>query len=146
MVGINKQNHEFLDTNGIIYSYDASTSLFVHGIDIDMDDLDIMIQWDYFHKSHEFFSEYSPTEIITEGFVQYHFFINGLKVHILGSPQITNLSEDPERVKILRDNKEYWSKSIFFYRKFLDDEEPYAVLIDEFVRKNKKYIKELYKS
>ncbi|SFE09225.1 hypothetical protein SAMN05216378_2291 [Paenibacillus catalpae] len=36
------------DEGKIPYSFDASTSLFVHGIeDFDMDDLDIMIQWNY---------------------------------------------------------------------------------------------------
>jgi len=42
-----------LDGLHIPYSIDASSSLFVHGIeDFETDDLDIMIQWDHFETAH----------------------------------------------------------------------------------------------
>jgi hypothetical protein len=107
-----------LDEGKVPYSFDASTSLFVHGIeDFEMDDLDIMVQWDYFEVAYKLFQQYNPSPINKGGFWQFNFFIDGLEVHIMSSEHITNLKSDNERVAIRKENRIIWSKSILFYRR-----------------------------
>ncbi|MCG7409654.1 hypothetical protein MH117_19805 [Paenibacillus sp. ACRRX] len=134
-----------LDINDISYSYDASTSLFVHGMEIDMDDLDIMVQWDCFTKSYDLFQKYQPSDISYHSFVHYHFYINGLKVHILGSEQIDNLAEDLERVRLITTQGDViWSKSLFFYRRHLVTDHPMVQDIDAWIENNKAGVEVLY--
>lgn len=123
-----------LDEGSVPYSFDASTSLFVHGIvDFEMDDLDIMIQWDYFETAHKLFQKYDPSPINKGGFWQFNFFVEGMEVHIMSSEQITCLGEDKERIKIQKDNRTLWSKSIHFYRRHTKN--PHLIeLIDDFLK------------
>ena len=114
---------EDLDRYNIAYSFDASTSLFVHGIDaFEMEDLDIMIQWNHYKSSHEIFEKYKPTPISQKGgFWHFRFYIDDLEVHLMSSDQICHLQEDPEHVCIEKDGVEIWSKSIQFYRRYTTD-------------------------
>jgi len=126
------------EENNIKYSFDASTSLFVHGINgFEMDDLDIMIQWDQFETVHQMFKKYSPSPTNHKrGFWHFRFYIDDREVHIMSSEQIKDLEEDPERVNVDKDDKKIWSKSIHFYRRYTND---YYLqkLIDDFIVKTK---------
>jgi hypothetical protein len=123
-----------LDEGNVPYSFDASTSLFVHGIeDFEIDDLDIMIQWNYFEIAHKLFQKYNPSPINKGGFWQFNFFVDGMEVHILSSEQITCLEKDRERTAIQKENRTIWSKSILFYRRYTKN--PYLIeLIDDFLK------------
>lgn len=124
---------QVLEENRVPYSFDASTSLFVHGIeDFEMDDLDIMIQWDYFEVVHKLFQKNDPSPINKGGFWQFNFFVDGLEVHMMSSEQINNLAVDDERVLIKKGNTPIWSKSIQFYRRHTTDSH-LAGLIDNFL-------------
>lgn len=131
-----KQLAHELSVEKIIYHFDASTSLFVHGIDFDMDDIDIVIQWNYFEKAHDYFEKYGASLIETANFSQFFFMIDNMKVHILSSIRCTNLEEDSERVMIHKDDEILWSKSVGFYRRNHPDDHPLAALIDQFLAKN----------
>jgi environmental stress-induced protein Ves len=126
-----------LEEQKIPYHFDASTSVFVHGIDFDMDDIDILIQWDCFEKAHEYFKKYGATAIQNSSFSQFFFMVDNMKVHILSSERCTNLEDDNERVIIHKDNQILWSKSVSFYRRHHSDDHPLAALIDEFLRKER---------
>lgn len=106
-----------LEKEGIPYSFDASTSLFVHGIEFEMDDVDIMVQWDNFERAYSLFQKYGASSIAEGAFSHYYFFIDDLKIHIMSSERIINLSNDQERVKIEKDGYVLWSKCIDFYRR-----------------------------
>lgn len=124
-----------LDEGNIPYSFDASTSLFVHGIeDFEMDDLDIMIQWDYFETAHKLLQKYNPSPINKGGFWQFNFYVDGMEVHIMSSELITCLEKDEERVAIEKDNITVWSKSIQFYRRHTKNSR-LIELIDDFLKK-----------
>ncbi|WEG11698.1 hypothetical protein PU629_16320 [Pullulanibacillus sp. KACC 23026] len=127
-----------LDENNITYSFDASTSLFVNGIDnFDMEDLDIMIQWDCYEIAFRVFGKYSPTSISQKnGFYHFRFYINDLEIHLMSSDQINYLNKDPDRVCIQKDGVKIWSKSIHFYRRYTNN--PYLKkVIDEYIHKTK---------
>ena len=123
-----------LNKEAVAYSFDASTSLFVHGIEFDMDDVDIMIEWDYFSKVHNLFEEYKPCGIKEGVFSHFHFFIDGLKVHIMSSPSISDLKNDSERVKIEKDGHVMWSKCVQFYRRHITSDNPLEALIDDYLK------------
>ena len=44
-----------LEKAGISYSFDASTSLFVHGIEFDMGDVDVTVEWNCLADAHTVF-------------------------------------------------------------------------------------------
>lgn len=119
----------------IPYHFDASTSLFVHGIDFDMDDIDVLIQWNCFDRAHNYFRKYGASSIQTTSFSQFFFMVDNMKVHILSSERCSNLEEDNERVIIQKDNQMLWSKTVGFYRRHHSDDHPLAALIDEYLSK-----------
>jgi hypothetical protein len=98
-----------------------------------MDDLDIMVQWDYFEAIHRLFQKYDASPINKGGFWQFNFFIDGLEVHIMSAEFMTCLEKNRERVAIEKGNKTIWSKSVHFYRRHTTDTY-LAGLIDKFLR------------
>ncbi|WP_164669835.1 hypothetical protein [Virgibacillus doumboii] len=125
-----------LKENNIIYSFDASTALFVNGIDsFDMEDLDIMIQWDCYEGAYEMFKKYSPTPASQKGgFWHFRFYVDGMEIHLMSSEEINNLQEDPERRCIEKEGVKIWSKSIYFYRRYTNDFF-LKKLIDDYIKK-----------
>ena len=100
---------EKLNSEGIPYHFDASTSLFVHGIDIEMDDVDISIQWDTFQEVHKLFPMYGPTSIVHKGgWHQFHVDLNGVDIHFLSSENMVDLSSHSERVRLVRGTTVFW--------------------------------------
>lgn len=69
-----------LEAAGISYTFDASTSLFVQGVDIPyMNDIDISVQWDLFQTAHELFQPYGSSTIEQHiGWAKFHFVRDGL--------------------------------------------------------------------
>lgn len=114
----------------IVYSFDDETILFVHGLEFDMDNIDITVQWDCFKKVHDYFSKYNTSEIIQTNFSEFHFVISGFKVYVISSASLNNLEEDQDRIIIDREGHILWSKSLTFYRKHLTLDHPYADLMD----------------
>lgn len=128
-----------LKTEKIIYSFDDETILFVHGIEFDMDDIDITVQWSDFNRTYNLFQKYNSSEIIETNFYEFHFIIGGLKVHVISSPTINDLQEDSDRIVLEREDHILWSKTLMFYRKHLTPEHPFvelADLIDLFIDTN----------
>lgn len=123
----------------IVYNFDDETILFVHGIEFDMDDIDITVQWDCFERVHQFCQKYQASEIQKTNFWEFHFAIGGLTVHMITSTFLNQLEEDTDRVMIEREGHTLWSKSLLFYRKHLTPDHPYvelADLIDLFIDTN----------
>lgn len=129
---------ETLNAKGIPYHFDASTALFVHGIDIEMDDVDISIQWDTFQAVHKLLSKYGPTPIFYKaGWHQFHVDIDEVDVHVLSSENMTDLVSQSERVRLIRGSTVFWSKAVEFYRRHLKDDHPWAPRIDQFLKVQK---------
>lgn len=115
----------------IIYSFNASTSLFVHEIEFNIDDIDITVQWNCFEKAHKCFQKYGASPIIEGNFSEFHFIINCFKVHIISSKRIIDLSIDKERVRLEREDHILWPKTLQSCRCHLNIDNP-SDLIDVF--------------
>jgi phosphorylcholine metabolism protein LicD len=54
---------EFFERHNIEYQFDVSTSVFVHGIEFLMDDIDVIVLREYKDKVKRLLSEYEQTNI-----------------------------------------------------------------------------------
>lgn len=120
----------------IVYHFDSSTSLFVHGIDFNMDDIDITVQWDCFEKVHKHFERYNVNSIKKAAHHELHFNINCFKIHVISSESSSDLQKDKDRVMLSRDGYTLWSKTPSSYRSRITLDHPLADLVDVYMQKN----------
>jgi len=89
-----------LENNDIEYHLDGSTSLFAHGIDFEMDDLDITVKWGKIEKTRKVFQKYEPSQISEILPYSFKFDIDKLEVHVLTYEGSTGIGEAKERVQV----------------------------------------------
>lgn len=108
---------KIFEDNATQYHFDGSTSVFVQGIDFDMDDIDIVFPFDSINKIRELFKEYNPSEI---GYMQniglkhFCFYIRGEKIHCLFY-ECSSDDFSEEDVRLTKDDQVIWAKSLDFY-------------------------------
>jgi hypothetical protein len=130
---------EKLNVAGIPYHFDASTSLFVHGIEIDMDDVDVSIEWTEFEDARALFASYGPTQIILkDSWHQFRAEVDGVDVHFLSGEGMTDLPSHPERNRIVRDGAILWSKAVEFYRRHMNSDHRWISVVDQYLEENSK--------
>ena len=123
------------EAQGFVYHIDASSSLFVHGIDFDMDDLDITVKWGTIEQAHKVFTFYNPTELTEEYPPSFKFFVNGHEVHILSYESESGIGEDQDRVRVKIGDILVWSKTVDFYEKHMMINHPLKNLVKSYSRK-----------
>ena len=72
-----------LESADIRYHADASSSLFVNGLDFEMDDFDVTVEWGCIEKSRNLFQNFGPSHIAGSNPKQFNFEISGYKIDIL---------------------------------------------------------------
>lgn len=108
---------KMLENNNVQYHFDGSTAVFVHSINFNMDDIDIVFPFVSINHIRDIFKEYKPGEIgyvESIGLKHFCFNIKGEKIHCLfyeGSSE----SFSAEDVKVIKDEQIIWSKSLNFY-------------------------------
>lgn len=124
--------------NDIEYQFDASTSVFIHGIEFKMDDLDICILKAYKEKVLELLSPFERTEIkVFENQMEYCYVqIEGVKVHLMFPNDKTDCREETR--DIIRNGVSIHTKTMEFYRRHLDDNHPLALRIDQRIEEMKR--------
>ncbi len=124
-----------LNLAGIPYHFDASTILFVHGIEIEMDDVDISIQWDEFEVAHDLFADYCATPIIEkDSWHQFRAIIDGVDLHFLSAKGMMDLKTHSEREQLFIKDTVLWSKTVTFYRRHMDNDHPWIARVDQFLQ------------
>ena len=119
----------------IPYHFDASTILFVHGIEIEMDDVDISIQWDRFEIAHSLFGDYHATPIIEkDSWHQFRAIIDGIDLHFLSAKGMMDLKTHSERERLFIKETVLWSKSVAFYRRHMDNDHRWIAKVDQFLQ------------
>jgi hypothetical protein len=127
-----------LNSQNIAYCYDASTSLFVNGIDFEMNDIDILVQWDCFRKSFGYFEKYGAYMIENTQINEFKFKINSYIIHVKSEKSISNIEQMKGKLKIERDGYILWSRDPRIYREKISLDHPLADLIDVFFEKTQK--------
>ena len=119
------------ESNSIEYQFDASTSVFIHGIDFIMDDIDVIVLKEYKDKVSQLFLEYEQTDIKVYNNSLEYFFIQmqGQKIHIMFPYGKKDCVE--ETTDIVHNGIKIHTKTIEFYYRHIKNDNPLLPLIDK---------------
>ncbi len=124
----------YLEKTNIPYHIDSSSTLFVHGIDIDIKDIDISIEFDRFEETRSLMQDYDPTPIIQgDPWHQFHIYPQGVDVHFLTTARMTDLAANPDRVHVTYGETAFWSLSVEWCRRHTPDDHERAPIIDQYL-------------
>jgi len=101
----------------IQYHVDASSSLFFQGVEFEMEDLDLTVEWGKIKNAYELFSLYKPSAVTSEYPPSFRFWINSREVHIMSYESKSGIGAPESRVKVKVSGIEVWCKTIAFYEK-----------------------------
>lgn len=122
-----------LENAGIIYHLDGSTALFAHGIDFEMDDVDITVKWGQIETTREVFKQYEPSPLRSLSPDSFHFQIDDLKVHVMSYESPTGIGNLNDRVQVLINGSNVWSKTVDFYRRHMSRDHPLTDLVASYL-------------
>jgi hypothetical protein len=133
------------ETNNIHYHYDASTTVFVHGIEFEMDDIDIVFMWNEENTLKEVLKDYivSETKYMKEIGLKYFFSeIDGQKIHCLfygDEDTIATKEEFNSNAAILSiDGQNIMAQSLEFYLRYSKDKNNLRQRIISFLSEKEK--------
>lgn len=114
----------------IPYSIDASAVLFVHGIDLDVDDVDVTVQRDCFDRARETLVDWHPSPVVyREPWLQCHASPVGEDVHLLTTDRMTDLAANPDRLRLTRQGFTIWSLSLAWAQRHTPADSPRSPMI-----------------
>lgn len=121
---------ELFEVNSIEYQFDASTSVFIHGVEFIMDDIDVIILKQYKDKVKQLLTDYNQTDIeITQNSMEYFFVeIENQKVHLMFPYSKKDCTEETR--DIIHYGVIVHTKTMEFYRRHIKDDNPLLPLID----------------
>lgn len=129
-----------LGKNNMHYHFDASTSVFVHGIEFDMDDIDIVFMWHEENRLKEILKDYviSETKFMPEYGLKYFWSeMDGQKVHCLfygnDNDIVTEQSFNSNAVMVHTNGYNIMAQSLEFYLKNSKDKNNLKLRIYEFL-------------
>lgn len=124
-----------LEQTDIPYHIDSSSALFAHGIDIEIKDIDIMIELDRLVETRSLMKDYDPPPIVVKDpWHQFHIFPRGVDVHFLTTCPMTNLTANPDRVRVTRGQTAFWSLSVEWCRRHTSETDHERLsLIDQYL-------------
>lgn len=134
-----KKLANILEESNISYHFDASTSVFIHGIDFEMDDIDIVFMYSEREKVKEVFKDYkmSLSERVCEIGLEYFFIeVEGQQVHCLfyESSQAINQDEFNKDAEVLLiEGQKMMVQSLEFYLKYSKDKQKLKPRIREYL-------------
>ena len=126
---------ELFERHNIEYQFDASTSVFIHGVEFLMDDIDVIVLKVYKDKVKQLLSEYVPTDTeITQNLMEYFFVqIQNQKVHVMFPYSKKDCIEETR--DIIHNGVKVHTKTMEFYRRHIKNDNPLLPLIDRELRR-----------
>jgi len=130
---------ELFQTNGIKYQFDGSTTVFIHGVVFDMEDVDVYISYDSKETVLSMLNGHEMTELKNYNHVMEHCYINinGVLVHAMFVFAKTDFSEEAR--DIVYNGVKIHTKNIEFYRRHTKKDNPLIPLIDDWLNRKNKY-------
>lgn len=125
--------------NNISYHFDASTSVFIHGIEFEMDDIDVVFMYKEKERVKELFMDYnmSQSQVVDEIGLEYFFAeIDTQKVHCLFYDSSKTVSKDEfnkNAETVVVDEQEIMVQSLEFYLKYSSDKKNLKPRIEEYL-------------
>ncbi|BCN30928.1 hypothetical protein [Anaeromicropila herbilytica] len=121
---------ELFEINNIEYQFDASTSVFIHGVEFIMDDIDVIILRQYKDKVKQLLINYNQTDIKISEYEMEYFFaeIQNQKVHFMFPYDKKDCIEETR--DIIHNGVKVHTKTAEFYRRHIKNDNPLLPLID----------------
>ena len=109
-----------LENAGIQYHIDGSASLYVCGLPLenqkDLDDLDIVVNWNQFHSALKIFTAFNPDlKTDSETFKLASFASKQHPIDIMAYPSDSGIGDDKDRCQVTYNGQKLWSKTPEFY-------------------------------
>lgn len=123
-----------LEHERIPYHLDASTALYVHGIDFEMDDLDITVKWGCLEQTRELFKQYAPTPISSAASPSFQFEVDSLIVHVMAHQSSTGIGAANDRTQVTVAHAMVWTKTVEFYHRHIGADHPLKPLVSDWLR------------
>lgn len=125
-----------LEAAGAGYQFIDSTALFVQGVALPpgLDEIAVSVQWDLFETVHALFQPDGAGTV--EQMRERAWFrcrVAGVPVRI-GCAYGTVVAADPNRVRVERDGRTLWAKSILYYKRHAPPGDPRRAWIDAYLR------------
>ena len=106
----------------IRYHVDASSSLYVQGVEFEMEDLDLTVEWGTLQNARKLFLEYTPSEISSDYPPSFRFIVKSKEVHVMSYQSETGIGSSQDRIKVKVAGSEIWRKTIEFYKQNMASE------------------------
>jgi len=116
------------DENKVRYHFDGSTSLFIDGMSVEMDDIDICFPSGTEHDVRDLFLAYEPSDITEEkdyGLKHFKFNLEGEKIHCLFYSG-TYEAFSSEEIETWIDGQRVIYKSLDFYLRHISPDSDLA--------------------
>jgi len=125
-----------LEQEGIRYHLDASSSLYAHGVEFDMDDLDVTVEWGKINTAHALFSQHNPGTVTAAYPPSFRFYIDSREVHVMSYQSETGIGSNQDRTKVKVAGTEVWCKTIEFYKRNMTPSHRLWGPLHEFMQKS----------
>lgn len=126
-----------LEHNGIRYHIDASSALFVHGIDFEMEDLDVTVEWGSLEKARDVFKRFRPSKIEGAKPPSFEFLLDSMEVHLMSYRSSTGIGEASDRVQVAVQETLVWSKTVDFYYRHMKFDHPLLEIARSYIESGK---------
>ena len=135
------------EAKNIHYHFDASTSVFVHGIEFEMDDIDIVFMWNEENLLREVLKDYivSETKYMKDIGLKYFFAeFEGEKIHCLfygdDNSMVTEKEFNSNAVVLNVEGQSIMTQSLDFYLRNSKDKNNLKPLIYNFLSEEEKNV------
>lgn len=128
-----------LEQSNISYHFDASTSVLIHGIDFEMDDIDIVFMYSERERVKEVFKDYkmSSSKRVCDIGLEYFFIeVEGQQVHCLFYESSKAINQDEfnkDAEVLLIEGRSMMVQSLEYYLKYSKDKQKLKPRIREYL-------------
>ncbi|EAR10667.1 hypothetical protein [Reinekea blandensis] len=104
-----------IESLGVKYHVDASSSLYVYGLDFEMDDLDITVEWGKIGLVRQAFLQHQPEAISGTEPQKFTFVYRQYLIDVMSYQSESGIGLDSERIQVNFSGHTIWSKTPSFY-------------------------------
>lgn len=109
---------------GVSYHIDASSSLYVCGLEFEMDDLDVTVEWGRIERVRQAFLGFEPEVISGTDPQMFTFDCRGFPIDIMSYPSESGIGPETERTQVNYYGHTIWTKVPAFYLKHMRQDHP----------------------
>jgi len=125
-----------LEQEGIRYHLDASSALYAQGVEFNMEDLDVTVEWGKINTAHALFSQHNPGTVTAAYPPSFRFYIDSREVHVMSYQSETGIGSNQDRTKVKVAGTEVWCKTIEFYKRNMTPSHRLWGPLHEFMQKS----------